>query len=170
MRRLHARGTTTTAGREMHSFRASCQMGFFQISFPVFYSLAHRYVSPIDSEYYEGTGYSRVVINRKMSNLIIKMVLCTRSENGLLFYIGNEVNRFPVVLSYGMRNSPVWRHMSESEFEEYIMLTTGPTLHCHHGKGENCPSWQFARCSSCRKNRHIPGKWLLSLSISLSVI
>lgn len=55
------------------------------------FSLLSRYVSPVDSEYYEGTGYSKVVIDKKYIVLFISMSVYSRSENGLLLYIGTEV-------------------------------------------------------------------------------
>uniref|UniRef100_A0A671YXW3 Laminin subunit alpha 3 n=1 Tax=Sparus aurata TaxID=8175 RepID=A0A671YXW3_SPAAU len=51
-----------------------------------------RYVPPIDSSYYEGTGYGKVVIGRESSTLRINLDIHARSENGLLFFIESEVN------------------------------------------------------------------------------
>lgn len=51
-----------------------------------------RYVAPVTSSYYEGTGYSKVLINRRYSVLVISMSLRFRSENGLILYLGSEVN------------------------------------------------------------------------------
>uniref|UniRef100_A0A8C9ZF23 Laminin subunit alpha 3 n=1 Tax=Sander lucioperca TaxID=283035 RepID=A0A8C9ZF23_SANLU len=52
-----------------------------------------RYVIPVDSDYYEGTGYGKVVMDSiKPSILRIDMTIKTHSENGLLLYIGSEVN------------------------------------------------------------------------------
>lgn len=64
----------------------------FKILFSVFFSLLSRYVPPMDSEYYEGTGYSKVVIDKKYPILFISMSIYSRSENGLLLYIGSEVS------------------------------------------------------------------------------
>lgn len=47
---------------------------------------------PIDSSYYEGTGYGKVVIGRESSTLRINLDIHARSENGLLFFIESEVN------------------------------------------------------------------------------
>ncbi|XP_075877558.1 laminin subunit alpha-3-like isoform X2 [Nelusetta ayraudi] len=60
-----------------------------------------RYVPPFNSEYYEGTGYSKAVINRKMTSLVIKMTLYSRSENGLLLYVGTEDDYFTVTMEKG---------------------------------------------------------------------
>lgn len=48
----------------------------------------------MDSDYYEGTGFSKVVMDRKYTYLVITMSVYSRSENGLLLYIGSEVNNF----------------------------------------------------------------------------
>lgn len=54
--------------------------------------LISRYVPPVTSNYYEGTGYSRVPIDKQSSILLIAMSLYTRSENGLIAYFSHEVN------------------------------------------------------------------------------
>lgn len=59
------------------------------------FSLISRYVAPVTSNYYEGTGYSKVLINRKYPVLVISMSLRFRSENGLILYLGSEVNHPP---------------------------------------------------------------------------
>lgn len=46
----------------------------------------------MDSDFYEGTGYAKVTIDKALPTLLISMTANTRSENGLLFYIGNEVH------------------------------------------------------------------------------
>uniref|UniRef100_A0A8C4F0L3 Laminin subunit alpha 3 n=1 Tax=Dicentrarchus labrax TaxID=13489 RepID=A0A8C4F0L3_DICLA len=51
-----------------------------------------RYLNVVDSDYCEGTGYGKVVIDRTANTLVIGMSVDTRSENGLLLYIGSEVN------------------------------------------------------------------------------
>lgn len=86
----------TTAQKKIH-------VKTFEISFLVFLCLAPRYVNPKYSEYYEGTGFSKVLIDKNLNTLVIRMNLNTRSENGLLLYIAAEVNHF----SYVARNTPV---------------------------------------------------------------
>ncbi|XP_071346604.1 laminin subunit alpha-3-like isoform X2 [Trachinotus anak] len=61
-----------------------------------------RYVPPVDSEYYEGTGYGKVVIDKTSSTLLIKMSIFARSENGLLLYIGNKDKYFTVTMEKGV--------------------------------------------------------------------
>ncbi|KAF7654917.1 hypothetical protein LDENG_00063180 [Lucifuga dentata] len=61
-----------------------------------------RYVHPIDSDYYEGTGYAKVVIDKTGPTLLIDMTVKTRSENGLLFYIGNEEKYYMVTIERGI--------------------------------------------------------------------
>lgn len=58
----------------------------------IFWLSASRYVPPMDSDYYEGTGYGRVIIDKITNVILIGMSVRTHSENGLLLYIGNEVN------------------------------------------------------------------------------
>ncbi|XP_031150036.1 laminin subunit alpha-3 isoform X3 [Sander lucioperca] len=62
-----------------------------------------RYVIPVDSDYYEGTGYGKVVMDSiKPSILRIDMTIKTHSENGLLLYIGSEDNYFTVTIEKGV--------------------------------------------------------------------
>ncbi|XP_044075989.1 laminin subunit alpha-3-like isoform X2 [Siniperca chuatsi] len=61
-----------------------------------------RYVPPLDSDYYEGTGYGKVIIDKSSPTLIIIMTIFTRSENGLLLYIGSEDNYFTVTMEKGI--------------------------------------------------------------------
>uniref|UniRef100_A0A3Q2V7I8 Si:ch211-241e1.3 n=1 Tax=Haplochromis burtoni TaxID=8153 RepID=A0A3Q2V7I8_HAPBU len=51
-----------------------------------------RYVKPLDSDYYEGTGFGRVLVDNTATTFSITMSVNTRSQNGLLLYIGSEVN------------------------------------------------------------------------------
>ncbi|XP_051258985.1 LOW QUALITY PROTEIN: laminin subunit alpha-3-like [Dicentrarchus labrax] len=60
-----------------------------------------RYLNVVDSDYCEGTGYGKVVIDRTANTLVIGMSVDTRSENGLLLYIGSEDNYFTVTLEKG---------------------------------------------------------------------
>lgn len=93
----------TAAERNIHlpdHVRTRCLVGSFNnlTSCLSFLFFAHRYAAQKESEYYEGSGYSKVVIDKKLSNLlIIKMSLHSRSENGLLVYAATEVNLFDVV-------------------------------------------------------------------------
>lgn len=56
------------------------------------FSLYSRYVAPVTTNYYEGTGYSKVLIDKPYPILIISMSLHSRAENGLIAYIGSEVS------------------------------------------------------------------------------
>lgn len=60
-----------------------------------------RYVPPMDSDYYEGTGYGKVVMGKNYNVLVVGMTIYTRSENGLLFFIGIEDNYFTVTIEKG---------------------------------------------------------------------
>ncbi|XP_061588324.1 laminin subunit alpha-3-like isoform X2 [Cololabis saira] len=61
-----------------------------------------RYVPPMDSDYYEGTGYARVNIDRMSSFFMVEMSIFTRSENGLLFYVGKEDDYLAVTMEKGV--------------------------------------------------------------------
>ncbi|XP_039999564.1 laminin subunit alpha-3-like isoform X2 [Xiphias gladius] len=58
-----------------------------------------RYVPPMDSEYFEGTGYGKVTDRRPV--FLISMSILTHSENGLLLYMGSESKYFTVTLEKG---------------------------------------------------------------------
>ncbi|TNN66295.1 Laminin subunit alpha-3 [Liparis tanakae] len=60
-----------------------------------------RYARPLDSSYYEGTGYGKVLIDKASNLLLISMSLYSRSENGLLMYIGSEDDYFTVTIEKG---------------------------------------------------------------------
>ncbi|KAJ4936999.1 hypothetical protein JOQ06_001583, partial [Pogonophryne albipinna] len=61
-----------------------------------------RYVPPVVSFYYEGSGYGKAIIKSVSAVLRIKMDVFIRSENSLLFYIGEESNYFTVTVENGM--------------------------------------------------------------------
>ncbi|XP_069013512.1 laminin subunit alpha-3-like isoform X1 [Embiotoca jacksoni] len=61
-----------------------------------------RYVPPQDGYYYEGTGYGKMVIDKTLNFLVISMSIFTRSENGLLLYIGSEDKYFTVTMERGV--------------------------------------------------------------------
>ncbi|XP_036940486.1 laminin subunit alpha-3-like isoform X2 [Acanthopagrus latus] len=60
-----------------------------------------RYVPPVDSSYYEGTGYGKAVIDKEAAFLRIGMDINARSENGLLFYIGSENTYLTLTMEKG---------------------------------------------------------------------
>lgn len=64
--------------------------------FSTSFSLISRYVAPVTSNYYEGTGYSKVLLKKRNPALVISMALRFRSENGLILYLGSEVNHLPL--------------------------------------------------------------------------
>ncbi|XP_044224545.1 laminin subunit alpha-3-like isoform X2 [Thunnus albacares] len=77
-----------------------------------------RYVPPMDSDYFEGTGYGKMIINKISSVLLIGMSVYTRSENGLLLYIGNEVNYITVTMEMGvvvLRSNSLKEPVSKNE-------------------------------------------------------
>ncbi|XP_004542775.2 laminin subunit alpha-3 isoform X3 [Maylandia zebra] len=57
-----------------------------------------RYVKPLDSDYYEGTGFGRVLVDNTATTFSITMSVNTRSQNGLLLYIGSEDQYFYVTM------------------------------------------------------------------------
>lgn len=56
----------------------------------------------MDSSFYEGTGYTKVIIDRVANVLLISFSIYTRSENGLLLYIGSEDTYFTVTMEKGV--------------------------------------------------------------------
>ncbi|CAI5641140.1 unnamed protein product [Oreochromis niloticus] len=61
-----------------------------------------RYVKPLDSDYYEGTGFGRVLVDNTGSTFSITMSVNTRSQNGLLLYVGSEDQYFYVTMEEGV--------------------------------------------------------------------
>ncbi|XP_078791367.1 laminin subunit alpha-3 isoform X1 [Oryzias latipes] len=62
-----------------------------------------RYLPPVDSDYYEGTGYGKVALTlRSTTVLVISMSVRARSENGILFYIGTEDKYFTLTMERGV--------------------------------------------------------------------
>lgn len=51
-----------------------------------------RYIPPEDALYFEGTGYSKVSIDKPGAFLLISVSILSRSENGLLLYLENVVS------------------------------------------------------------------------------
>ncbi|KAM6918219.1 laminin subunit alpha-3-like [Xenentodon cancila] len=66
-----------------------------------------RYSPPMDSDYYEGTGYAKVNIDKMPTVLIVGMSIFTRSENGLLFYIGTETTEWTEIQIIIMKTGKV---------------------------------------------------------------
>ncbi|XP_041698139.2 laminin subunit alpha-3 isoform X1 [Coregonus clupeaformis] len=61
-----------------------------------------RYVQPVVYDYFEGTGYAKVSTQGVMvPTLLLSQTISTRSENGLLLYIGNEDNYYSVTFERG---------------------------------------------------------------------
>ncbi|XP_062413741.1 laminin subunit alpha-3-like isoform X1 [Pungitius pungitius] len=61
-----------------------------------------RYVPPMDSDFYEGTGYGKVLLEPKKPVLLISMFVSSRSTNGLLSYIESEDKYFTVTIEKGV--------------------------------------------------------------------
>uniref|UniRef100_A0A7N6AH40 Laminin subunit alpha 3 n=1 Tax=Anabas testudineus TaxID=64144 RepID=A0A7N6AH40_ANATE len=68
-----------------------------------------RYVAPVETSYFEGTGYGKVFITKTANTLLISMSIFTRSENGLLFYIGNEVKESTIFLVLSFLQISDWK-------------------------------------------------------------
>lgn len=75
-----------------HTVRIDVALSSVSVTFSSSSLLISRYVAPVTSEYYEGTGYSKVLIDKKYSILLISMTLFTRSENVLIAYLGTQVS------------------------------------------------------------------------------
>lgn len=56
-----------------------------------------RYVGSGNSDYYEGTGYGRVLLSDQ-SISIIEFLVSARTENGILFFTGDEVKDLFVIV------------------------------------------------------------------------
>ncbi|XP_008332400.1 laminin subunit alpha-3 isoform X3 [Cynoglossus semilaevis] len=61
-----------------------------------------RYIPPEDALYFEGTGYSKVSIDKPGAFLLISVSILSRSENGLLLYLENVDNYFIVTVEKGV--------------------------------------------------------------------
>ncbi|XP_006786518.1 laminin subunit alpha-3-like isoform X2 [Neolamprologus brichardi] len=61
-----------------------------------------RYVKPVKSDYYEGTGFGRVLVDNIPNTFSITMSVNTRSQNGLLSYIGSEDQYLYVTMEEGV--------------------------------------------------------------------
>ncbi|XP_019959877.2 laminin subunit alpha-3-like isoform X2 [Paralichthys olivaceus] len=61
-----------------------------------------RYKQPKKSNFFEGTGYGKVAISKTATVLIIGMSLFSRSENGLLLYIGSEEEYVTITIEKGV--------------------------------------------------------------------
>ncbi|XP_060941018.1 laminin subunit alpha-3-like isoform X2 [Limanda limanda] len=60
-----------------------------------------RYAPQIDINFFEGTGYGKMILAKQTPVILIDMSVFARSENGLLFYIGSEDKYFTVTLEKG---------------------------------------------------------------------
>ncbi|XP_046883214.1 laminin subunit alpha-3-like isoform X2 [Hypomesus transpacificus] len=61
-----------------------------------------RFIKAAKCEYFEGTGYAKLRISEPKSILVIFLeTVATRSENSLLFYIGNENIYYAVTIERG---------------------------------------------------------------------
>ncbi|XP_060900726.1 laminin subunit alpha-3-like isoform X1 [Labrus mixtus] len=60
-----------------------------------------RYVPPTNADYYEGTGYSKGIIEKMPSVLVFSLSINTRSENGLLLYVGSGDKYYTVSMEMG---------------------------------------------------------------------
>ncbi|XP_061694545.1 laminin subunit alpha-3 isoform X3 [Syngnathoides biaculeatus] len=93
-------------------YKGCIEMAYFNDKVVSLYNFKHkdninvetpckRYVSPLGF-YLEGSGYGRVIIDKRANVLLIGMSLLTQAENGLLLYIGNEENYFTVTVEKGV--------------------------------------------------------------------
>lgn len=61
-----------------------------------------RQVRQLDSDYFEGTGYGKINIPKAGSLFLVDITLYSRIENGLLFFIGNEVISHLFIVHYDL--------------------------------------------------------------------
>ncbi|XP_056148615.1 laminin subunit alpha-3-like [Lampris incognitus] len=60
-----------------------------------------RYIQQLDSDYFEGTGYAKVVVGKPQVTMLMVQTIHSRSENGLLLYIGNEDKYYSLTVEMG---------------------------------------------------------------------
>ncbi|XP_067330961.1 laminin subunit alpha-3-like isoform X5 [Channa argus] len=60
-----------------------------------------RYMPQVDTSYFEGTGYGRVLVDKFLPSLLLGMSIVTHLENSLLLFIENKGNYFTVTLEKG---------------------------------------------------------------------
>lgn len=103
-----------------------------------------RYVPPLDSDFYEGTGFSKGVIERTVPVLLFSISIHTRSENGLLLYVGSEDKYFTVSMEKGffvirssLLSAPVTgkiKSFPTSDFESLSIIKSNDKLTVKMGK------------------------------------
>ncbi|XP_072297637.1 laminin subunit alpha-3-like [Eucyclogobius newberryi] len=60
-----------------------------------------RQVRPVESDFFEGTGYGKLNIDKVSTYIIVDLTVISRSENGLLFFIGTEEKYFALTIEKG---------------------------------------------------------------------
>uniref|UniRef100_A0A4W4GXF5 Laminin G domain-containing protein n=2 Tax=Electrophorus electricus TaxID=8005 RepID=A0A4W4GXF5_ELEEL len=60
-----------------------------------------RYVQPTVSEYFEGSGYAKVPLDKVSRVLSLAQAMETRAENAVLLYIGDENSYYSITLEKG---------------------------------------------------------------------
>ncbi|XP_041914213.1 laminin subunit alpha-3-like isoform X1 [Alosa sapidissima] len=62
-----------------------------------------RYVPSVSTDFFEGTGYAKVDASRYLSSTTLRFnqFITTRSENGIVMYIGNEDSYYTISLEKG---------------------------------------------------------------------
>ncbi|KAJ0058685.1 hypothetical protein NL108_000419 [Boleophthalmus pectinirostris] len=60
-----------------------------------------RQVLPEESDFFEGTGYAKFYLNKVGSLIFLEFSVSSRSENGLLFYMGTEDKYFALTIEKG---------------------------------------------------------------------
>uniref|UniRef100_A0AAV2JTK7 Laminin subunit alpha-3-like n=1 Tax=Knipowitschia caucasica TaxID=637954 RepID=A0AAV2JTK7_KNICA len=61
-----------------------------------------RQVPTPESDFFEGTGYGKLFISKTGTIIIIEISVLSRSENGLLFFIGTEEKYFAMTIEKGV--------------------------------------------------------------------
>lgn len=106
---------------------------------------------PVTTNYYEGTGFSKVLINKKYSSLLISMSLYFRSENGLIAYLGTKVT-----LDLSLWLSAVsLRALNQSLL---ALLNTGQLLRRDGGEGRGLHPQQPAGASGHQEPEDVPSR------------
>ncbi|KAK7945606.1 hypothetical protein WMY93_001334 [Mugilogobius chulae] len=64
-------------------------------------SPCRRQVRPEESDFFEGTGYGKLYMDKVGTYVIVDLTVVSRSENGLLFFMGTEEKYFAVTIEKG---------------------------------------------------------------------
>ncbi len=105
------------------------------------------------SDYYEGTGYTKVLLERFLNSLIINQKVETRAKDALLLYLGDEED---VRVCSCLLNHTSFIHISHKsnvfwDLHPCFLHTYLSGLFLQH------LSWEWLRCSAWPKQKYYSG-------------